>query len=1015
MNKKESILIVDDDESTRRSMALIFGKKGYETETAGTGREALEKAHERFFNLALLDIRLPDVEGIELLATLKEIRPDMAMIMATAHASLETAVQALNKGASAYITKPLNMDEVLAAVREALEKQHLELENRRLYQEIQRELAERKRAEEEIRQRTAQLEALRQVGLEITAQLDPGTLLHSIASWAVELLGGVAGGLYLYRPERDVLEWATVVGPSIGPSGSILHRGEGLSGKVWETSETLIVNDYQHWEGRAVIYEGVPNLAVVGAPVHWGKEFLGVLTVEDAPTRIFSPADAELLSLFANQAAIAIRNARLHEETQRRLAEARLVQEVMLATASTLDFNFALERTVKALHRALDIDHLGFLLPNEQGSQLAPHPSLVSFTTEQAFHTPIEGSLVGQAYRTGQPVLVRDVTQEPTYLERGDEVRSALAVPVRVGDRTVAVLHAGSPRVGAFSEDELRLFTTIAGQLGVTLENTRLFQAEREQRELAEALEEAAAAVSSTLHLDLVLDRILEQVAGVVAGDAFNIMLVEENDTARAVRWRGYEHLGVEHLISHFAAPIADHPNLARMMHSGKPVITPDAAADPDWAPSDGWEWLRSYVAAPIRTGGVTVGFLNVVGTRPGQFSPADARRLEAFANHAATAIQNAQLHQELLKHAEQLEERVQERTAQLQAQYARLEAILRSATDGIVVADAGGEILQINAVAQTWLTQTLSPEDADQLQEAVQDLARRAEERPEAILELRGLDLELKAAPVAEEEEKEPSAAVVTIHDVSHLKALARVKSRFVTNVSHELRTPITTIKLYASLMQHTPPEEEMWGEYLDALAQEADRQAQLVEDIMQISRIDTGRLEMKPCQTSLSQLTEEVVVNHQMLAQKQGLTLEHCPAGTSDSGEFNRAIEPLVTLVDPVRITRVLNNLVGNAIRYTPEGGKVVVSTGKERAEGRMWATAAVADTGMGIPEEELPHVFERFFRGKKPRLMQLSGTGLGLAIAREIVELHGGQVTVESQVDVGTTFTVWLPLVR
>ncbi len=137
MNDKPRILIVDDDESTCRSLKLIFGKKGYETEVAGTGREAIEKAQERFFNLALLDIKLPDMEGVELLGPLKEMHPDMVMIMATAYASLETAVWALNEGASGYITKPLNMDEVLAVVREALEKQRL-IEDKRQAEEALR-------------------------------------------------------------------------------------------------------------------------------------------------------------------------------------------------------------------------------------------------------------------------------------------------------------------------------------------------------------------------------------------------------------------------------------------------------------------------------------------------------------------------------------------------------------------------------------------------------------------------------------------------------------------------------------------------------------------------------------------------------------------------------------------------------------------------------------------------------------------------------------------------------------
>jgi len=128
MDEKESILIVDDDKSTCRSLALILGKKGYETGTAGTGREALEKAKGRFFNVALLDIKLPDVEGVELLAPLKKMHPDMIVLMITGHASLESAVRTSLEGALAYITKPLNMDSVLTAVREALEKQRLVME-----------------------------------------------------------------------------------------------------------------------------------------------------------------------------------------------------------------------------------------------------------------------------------------------------------------------------------------------------------------------------------------------------------------------------------------------------------------------------------------------------------------------------------------------------------------------------------------------------------------------------------------------------------------------------------------------------------------------------------------------------------------------------------------------------------------------------------------------------------------------------------------------------------------------
>ena len=136
-------------------------------------------------------------------------------------------------------------------------------------------------------------------------------------------------------------------------------------------------------------------------------------------------------------------------------------------------------------------------------------------------------------------------------------------------------------------------------------------------------------------------------------------------------------------------------------------------------------------------------------------------------------------------------------------------------------------------------------------------------------------------------------------------------------------------------------------------------------------------------------------------MLAREQGVAL------------IKRVSEPgPVVEVDTERMAQVLNNLVENAINYTLTGGEVTVTTAEEVKDDQNWATVRVADTGIGIPQEELPHIFDRFFRGERPRQERMPGTGLGLAIVQEIVALHGGCVTVESDVGVGSTFTVWLP---
>jgi PAS domain S-box-containing protein len=174
----------------------------------------------------------------------------------------------------------------------------------------------RQQAEAALHRYTRQLEALRQVGLELASELNLDSLLHAIVSEAVELVGGTSGDLTLYRPERDVLELAIAAGSSSLPVGFVFGRGEGLSGNVWQSGRPLIVNDYQDWEGRLAIPEAGSLKSVLGVPVRWRDDFLGTLVVTSDTPKNFTSQDGELLGLFAAQAAVAIHNARLFEEVR---------------------------------------------------------------------------------------------------------------------------------------------------------------------------------------------------------------------------------------------------------------------------------------------------------------------------------------------------------------------------------------------------------------------------------------------------------------------------------------------------------------------------------------------------------------------------------------------------------------------------------------------------------------------------------------------------------------------------
>jgi len=329
------------------------------------------------------------------------------------------------------------------------------------------------------------------------------------------------------------------------------------------------------------------------------------------------------------------------------------------------------------------------------------------------------------------------------------------------------------------------------------------------------------------------------------------------------------------------------------------------------------------------------------------------------------------------------------------------LRALVQSVPQGIILLDGRRQVLFRNPAAERWLAGALAPDQAAQLLDAIGELAARAAERPSRVLELGEEALELQALPAVGAAGEE-GGAVVTICDVSAWRRRERSHARFVSDVAHELRTPVTTIRLYAALMRRMPSAE--WEQYLEALDQEAARQAVLVDDLLELARLDAGRIELHRAAVSLGDLARAAALNGQATAREAGVALEVAPCAA-----------PPRVLADPERLLHALDHLVDNALRYTPAGGRVELAVGSCEQHGRAWGTLSLRDTGIGIPEDERPHIFERFFRGQRPRQMGVPGTGLGLAIVEGLIGLHGGYITVESRVGAGSTFTVHLPLVE
>jgi len=233
------------------------------------------------------------------------------------------------------------------------------------------------------------------------------------------------------------------------------------------------------------------------------------------------------------------------------------------------------------------------------------------------------------------------------------------------------------------------------------------------------------------------------------------------------------------------------------------------------------------------------------------------------------------------------------------------------------------------------------------------------------------------------------------TLFELTQAEQLRR---DFVANVSHELRTPLTSVRSYAeTLLDNTDIPDEMRDDFLHVILNESDRMTKIVSDLLDLSRLDSGKgldFEMFSIEKSVRDVYAAVVLEAERRGQHIELELEY------NMPEIRG---------DKARIEQVIMNIMTNAIKYTPEGGYIHIACGTSKKN----AWVRISDTGVGIPEEDLPHVFDRFYRVDKARSRASGGTGLGLSIANEIVERHGGKIAVKSRQGQGSAFTVTLPI--
>lgn len=357
-----------------------------------------------------------------------------------------------------------------------------------------------------------------------------------------------------------------------------------------------------------------------------------------------------------------------------------------------------------------------------------------------------------------------------------------------------------------------------------------------------------------------------------------------------------------------------------------------------------------------------------------------------------------------------ELGEQLQNKIATLAEGQQRLVAILDHLADGVVITDSSGRVEMINPAASQLLNITPQTALNDTFAQVVrhhqfihlwQRCQQQGREQVETVeISQRGLFLQVIITPLRDEDlTAEPRGYLVIFQNLTPIRRLETIRRDFISNLSHELRTPLASLKAVVETLRDGALEDlAVAGRFLDRADREVDALTQMVQELLELSRIESGKVPLRLRPTTLAEIVLPAVDRLRPQAERNQLNLRL---------EIPTDLPSL--MVDGERIQQVVTNLVHNAIKFTSAGGQIVIRGGRQ-AE---LVVVEVADNGVGIPAGDIPRIFERFYKADRARSQ--GGTGLGLAIARHLVQAHGGQIWAKSKEGKGSTFYFTLPMIK
>ncbi len=993
----ERILVLDDEPEVAAFLAEFLEQRGYDVVTAHSGAAGLAILREGRVGLLLLDLRLGDMDGSQVMEEVQKLPSPPDIVCVTGEASLDAAIKAVEGGTAGYILKPVDPARLDPIVRRIWERRRLLRENARLQAEMEIRLKE--------------TEAVLAIAHTASTTLDVQEALRRICRELTRLVGADTGAAYLLDPAADrLLPCAGYRVPKDMVATFLafpLPLGErGFDAEVWAARQPVFSDNvpsdprfsyqlfklFRHQSGLVLPLLLDEHVAGAFYMVWWTKR------------KVLTERELALVQHVASQVTVVLRHARLFDQAQRERRQLDAIYEISRRLAAAEDTEQVLSLLVDETTRLLNVEAAGIRL-------VAGKDLVVGARTRSAARIMarprirIGESLSGEVVATGRPVMVEDLQKDTRYDPAhkagaiAEGFQGFLGVPLQIGGRTIGCLLVFSKNRRRFSPEDVSLLTALGDNASVAIHKSRLYAESQAREQEVTKLYEVTAHLAATLDVDSVLDQIVEKTVSLLGCDASGLYVQDEARGGLSFR-RGL------HLDPVLTRDLVLQPGegvAGRAFQERRPVSTADRLADSALRYTPAAAGLiqaapRAYLAVPIGVRDDVLGVLVAYFFEPHEFSEKEVQLLSSLAAHAAIAMDNARHYEEV------------------RLQQTRLAQIFDSTSDGILLVGPDGQVETANRRAGDMLGLDATDLVGAELTELLAGQRNEGAEYQRMFAALRSLvddpehggagDLELRALRRTLHWVSQPTkdsagstcGFTLTFHDVTHEREVSRMKSDFVSFVTHQLRTPLAGIRWMLELAAEDPDLPADAASYIQDAREAAQRLIQLVNDLLDVSRLERGKLTVTATPLDLGELTRGVLTETAGLVQEKGHRVSL--AGDADA--------PRV-LADPQLIRQVVMNLVSNAIKYTPAAGTIEVRLEPDGPALR-WS---IRDSGIGVPASSQPKLFEKFYRADNVVTLETEGTGLGLYLVRLIMEQLGGRVWCQSEEGAGATFLFTLPL--